>query len=258
MARPNPGYGNGIFRRRIRLRADGALVAVELEDGNHGFRLRLGHDGRAVTAIEADAIRHPFGTCAEAVQPLAHIVGHRLADGVKVLRDRLVPGDQCTHLFDMAMLAAAHAGRGNRQFVYDMAIHDETEAPALAEIRRDGEPVHAWTVRAREIASPKELAGRPLMRGFHAWASQAFTGDTLEAASALQRAYFVAQSRRYTFDPPHDNPGTADGMPQGSCYSYNAGMVERAFRSGGTVRDFTHAADQLLRFERNVPRDARV
>lgn len=252
MAKPNPDYGSGIFRRRIRLRADDALVAVELEDGNHGFRLRLRHDGRAVTAVEADAIRHPFGTCAEAIQPLALIVGHRLADGVKALRDRLVPGDHCTHLFDMAMLAAAHAGHGSRQFDYDMAIYDETIAPALAEIRRDGELIHAWTVRARQIASPKQLAGRPMMRGFHAWASQAFDGDALEAASALQRAYFVAQSRRYSFDPPQDNPGTADGMPHGSCYSYNAGVVERAFRTAGTVRDFTHAADKLLRFERSA------
>ena len=82
-----------------------------------------------------------------------------------------------------------------------------------------------------------------------AWASETFEGDALEAAGALQRGYFVAQARRYRFDPPEDNPATADGMAPGACYSYGAGVVERAFRSGVTVRDFTHAPDKLLRFE---------
>jgi len=249
MGKPNPDYGRGILRRRMRVRAHGLQVDVDLEDNNHAFRLRLRHDGSAVTAVEVDSVRHPFGTCPEAVRPLQLIVGHRLADGVKALRDRLSPGEHCTHMFDMAMLAVAHAGGGDEQFEYDIAVHDETDAPARAEIRRNGTLVHAWTVRARAIVTPVELAGRPMMRGFHAWASETFEGDALEAAGALQRGYFVAQARRYRFDPPEDNPATADGMAPGACYSYGAGVVERAFRSGVTVRDFTHAPDKLLRFE---------
>lgn len=253
MGRPNPDYGRGIFRRRIRVRAEGALVAVDLEDNNHGFRLRLRHDGQAVSAVEVDSVRHPFGTCPEAVRPLQRIVGHRLADGVQALRERLVPGEHCTHMFDMAMLAVAHAGGADECFEYDIAVHDETDAPARAEIRRDGELVHAWTVRARELVEPGALAGRPMMRGFHAWASQAFAGDALEAAGALQRGFFVAQARRYTFEPPAQNPASADGMAPGACYSYGAGVVERAFRSGGTVRDYTHAPERLLRFDPPSP-----
>jgi len=249
MARPNPRYGSGVFRRRIRVHPGDGMVTVELEDGNHGFRLRLHHDAQAVTAIEADPIRHPFGTCAEAVRPLQQFVGARLADGARALRERIAAGEHCTHLYDMAMLALAHAGRGGRALQYDMAIDDETDRPARAEIRRDGVVVHAWKVRDKQVVEPQALAGKPMMRGFHAWASQAFAGDALEAAGALQRAYFVAQSRRYDFDPPELNPATADGMPHGSCYSYNRGVVERAFRSGGTVRDFTHGAERLLRFD---------
>ena len=85
MAKANPRYGNGVFRRRIRLCAADGLVTVELEDGNHGFRLRLRHDGSVVRGVEADTIRHPFGTCPEAVVPLREFVGHRLADGSKAL-----------------------------------------------------------------------------------------------------------------------------------------------------------------------------
>jgi len=77
MSKPNVHYGNGVFRRRIRLCADAGRVMVELEDGNHGFRLRLHHDGRVVADVDADTIRHPFGTCPEAVVPLREFVGHR-------------------------------------------------------------------------------------------------------------------------------------------------------------------------------------
>jgi hypothetical protein len=130
-----------------------------------------------------------------------------------------------------------------------MAVHDEAAGLTRAEIRRDGALVHAWQIQAHRVVAPAVHQGQPMMRGFHAWASAAFGAAELEAAAALQRAYFVAQSRRFDFDPPEANPGTADGMPHGSCYSYNRGVVERAFRSAGTVRDFTHAAEQLLRFE---------
>ncbi len=249
MGKPNPDYGNGIFRRRIRLCAEGRLVGVELEDNNHGFRVRVRHDGDAVTAVEVDSVRYPFGTCPEAVRPLQCIVGHRLADGVAALRQRLDAGEHCTHMFDLAMLALAHAGRGDERFEYEIAVHDETAEPARAEIRRDGKLVHTWRAQSRCIVDPPELAGRPLARGFYAWASQTFDGDALEAAGALQRGYFVAQGRRQTFDPPHENPATADGMPLGACHSYSAGVVERAFRNGSNVRDFTHSPEKLLRFE---------
>lgn len=258
MSKPNVHYGNGVFRRRIRLCADAGRVTVELEDGNHGFRLRLQHDGRVVTDIEADTLRHPFGTCTEAVRPLRQFVGHRLADGAKALRERLDPGAHCTHLFDMAMLAIHQASQRTASAAtaidYEMAVHDEAAGLTRAEIRRNGAPVHAWQIQSHRVIAPAVHQGQPMMRGFHAWASAAFGGAELEAAAALQRAYFVAQSRRFDFDPPEQNPGVADGMPHGSCYSYNRGVVERAFRSAGTVRDFTHTPEKLLRFEPGAAR----
>ena len=257
MAKPNPLYGTGIFRRRIHLRADNNAVAVELEDGNHGFRIVLRHDGEQVSGIDMDALRHPFNTCPEALGPLQRIVGHRLDSAAQTLRDRLVPGDNCTHLFDMAALAVSHAGCSGTELDYDMAVEDEvtgdeTARAARVEISCNGRSVHAWQVRAHHIVAPPALAGLPMMRGFHAWASRHFNASELEAAIALQRAYFVAQSRRHSFDPPAANPAIGDGMPQGSCYSYNHGAVERAVRSTNTVRDFTNTPEKLLRFEPSI------
>ncbi|HOM15214.1 MAG TPA: DUF2889 domain-containing protein [Rubrivivax sp.] len=178
MSKPNVHYGNGVFRRRIRLCADAGRVMVELEDGNHGFRLRLHHDGRVVADVDADTIRHPFGTCTEAVRPLRQFGGHRLADGTKALRDRLDPGAHCTHLFDMAMLAIHHAGQrtasAGTAIDYEMAVHDEAAGLTRAEIRRNGALVHAWQIRSHRVASPAVHQGQPMMRGFHAWASAAF------------------------------------------------------------------------------------
>ena len=85
MAKPNVRYGNGVFRRRIRLRADAGRVTVELEDGNHGFRLRLHHDGHTVTGIDADTLRHPFGTCAEAVLHAITIILQPCANKASVI-----------------------------------------------------------------------------------------------------------------------------------------------------------------------------
>lgn len=259
MARPNPLYGTGTFRRRIRVHAQPRQVTVELEDGNHGFRLRLWHDGERVTTVEVDPLRIPFNTCAEALRPLQRAVGHRLDEDEATLRSRLVPGDNCTHMHDMAILAVAHAAAHRDEGVsirlYDMAVDDERDGITRARIACDGVPVHDWQIAHRPphttphtLIAPPELAGRPAMRGFHAWASQTFEGMPREAAVALQRAYFVAQARRHSFEPVAEHPGISDGMPQGACYSYNTGAVERAFRSEGTVRDFTHTPELLLKF----------
>lgn len=259
MVRPNPLYGTGTFRRRIRVRAAPREVAVELEDCNHGFRLRLWHDGERVTTVEVDPLRIPFNTCAEAIRPLQRAVGHRLDEGEATLRSRLVPGDNCTHMHDITILAVAHAaahhGDEHTMRLYDMAVDDEREGITRARITCDEVPVHEWEIASQPphipphtLIAPPELVGRPVMRGFHAWASPAFEGMPREAAVALQRAYFVARARRHSFEPVAEHPAISDGMPQGACYSYNTGAVERAFRSDGTVRDFTHTPDLLLKF----------
>ncbi len=86
------------------------------------------------------------------------------------------------------------------------------------------------------------------MRGFYAWAAQTFQGMPFEAAQLLQRGYFVAQARRWTYEPIEQNPAITDGMPRTACYSYNTGAVERARRIHGSVRDYSSSPEPLLRF----------
>lgn len=246
MVQANPDYGKGVFRRRLRIEAKARRVDVALEDGNHGFRLTLHHDGQRVVDIVADAPRYPFATCPEAAQVLKRIVGCPLDEDITQMRRRLVPGDNCTHLLDMALLAVAYASKSGLTRQYDITIVDEQNGITLAQIDCNGERLHEWSIRDHVVEAPVSLAGGPMMKGFHPWASEMFSGQALEAAMVLHRGYFVAQSRRYLFD---GYSGVTDGRPSDTCYSYNPKVVERALRINGSLRDFSLSPEKLLKFE---------
>ena len=252
MGTPNPDYGSGVFRRRLHWQAVPGCVAVALEDSNHGFRLRLRHDGRQITAVEAEPVRHPFTTCPEAVSNVQQVTGLALADAA-ALRARLPQATNCTHLVDMALLAASHADDAGQARHYDIAVADERDGLTAARITCDGQAIHAWAIRNHAIETPAGLAGRPVMRGFYAWAAAQFSGMELEAAQLLQRGYFVAQARRSVYLPVERYPASSDGMTIGACYSYNTGAVERALRIHGSVRDYSRSAERLLQFDGTAP-----
>ena len=258
LQRMDPNYGKGVFRRRLRLQVQGdgsgpaglgGLMLVDLEDNNHAFRIRLQHDGVVVTDVLSESVRHPFTTCPDASQPLRRAIGLRLdADGL-TQRQRLEPGANCTHLFDMTILALAHAADVGLDRLYEITIDDERDGLIRSRIECNGETIHDWQVRDQVVEAPDAYAGQPIMRGFYAWASQAFTGMPLEAAVALQRGFFVGQSRRYVSRPIELYPAISDGVPDGVCYSYNHGVVERALRINGSIRDHSDSPDRLLKFD---------
>lgn len=248
MFEPNPDYGSGTFRRRLRLVVDARGVDVELEDTNHAFRLALRHDGAKITALEPVYVRHPFTTCPESRGFLSRLVGQPLAS--TDVRRQVEPRAVCTHLADMTATALAHWREDGLRRLYDIEVEDERNGLARARISCDDEPVHDWIVARHVIATPEALAGRPMMKGFHAWASEAFSGMPFEAAMALHRGYFVAQARRVNTSPERDHPAAGDGMPDGVCYSYSSPAVARALRIEGSKRDFTNDTEALLRFIR--------
>lgn len=254
MLAPNPRYGSGVFRRRVRVRVAARVIEVDLEDSNHAFRLAVRHDGERLMAIEPDYVRHPFTTCPESGVHLAGLAGralHDLPEARRLLETRV----SCTHLVDMLGLALAHLHETGFACLYDIAVDDEREGRTRARISCDGEPVHDWTIAQHAIVEPETLLDRPMLQGFHAWAREAFDSRPFEAALMLQRGYFVAQARRYSTDPEREHPAAGDGVPDGVCYSYSTPVVARARRIEGSKRNFTNDADALLRFERE-PRDS--
>lgn len=249
MGTPNPNYGSGAFRRRVRWCAHDRQVETELEDSNHGFRLTLRHDGERITALDPLPIRFPFTTCPEAVRQIRALTGMALAD-VAAIRARLPQADNCTHLVDLLLLALAHVADSGQACSYDITVMDEHDGLTAAQISSEGELLHDWQIRAHVITAPTGLAGKSAMRGFWAWAAEKFQGRArdFEAAQLLQRGYFVAQARRWSYVPLARHPAIGDNMPRTACYSYSEVAVHRARRIHGSVRDLTQSADPLLQF----------
>src|SRR5690606_3542405 len=81
----NPAYGQGTFRRRIRLEGHDGHVRAALEDTNHGFCVTIHHDGQVVTAISPEAKRTPYDTCPEAGRNLQALVGSRIDSSARDL-----------------------------------------------------------------------------------------------------------------------------------------------------------------------------
>lgn len=247
----NPRYGEGLYRRRIRLTRSDQQLGAELEDDCHGFRLRLEHDGHRVTAVSGDALRVPLNTCAGALQPLQALVGVALDAPVADIVASVAPRSNCTHLFDLSLLALAHWPQPEPVRIYDVEVVDQAEqgTAARAEVFLNGVSLHRWQLVRMNIVEPLAYAGRPVLRGFSAWANDAFAGLEREAAFVLSRGVFVACSRMFDMSNIGGQSALNHTHMLGACYSYSEGVVEHAIRNHDTVRDFSAAPEQLLTFK---------
>lgn len=254
----NPGYGSGIFRRRIRLTRIGLSqtgpceateqVLGELEDCNHGFRVRVYHDGDKVVAIEPEFMRIPFTTCATADLPLQKLVGATLQSDSKVLARFARPGSNCTHLLDLSLLAIAHAGGSDNLTQWDVEVTDESDDASQLKVLRNGAVIHHWQAREFALTGPAPLAGNTLFKGFSGWANELFSGLEHEAAHILQKGYYVAQARRYDVDSKAGELAIQHDTMLGNCHTYSAEFASKAIRNANTIRDFTADPEQLLKF----------
>ncbi|MCY4427582.1 MAG: DUF2889 domain-containing protein [Halieaceae bacterium] len=246
----NPNYGEGCYRRRIGLKAGPGHVVGELEDDCHGFRLRLEHDGAKVTGITGETPRIPMNTCSGALRPLRELIGLPLNMPAPEIVGSVDPRSNCTHLYDLALLAMAHVGWDKPSRIYDVVVDDQPGGgrPARAEVFLDGESMVRWEVCWTSIVTPAELRGKPIMQGFSAWANQHFHGLEKEAAFVLSKGIFVGMSRRYDMSKIGGMPALYQASMMGVCYSYSEGVVERAVRLSGSVRDFSRHPEQLLKF----------
>ena len=244
----NPNYGQGVFRRRIKLENCKNHLLAELEDCNHGFRLRLYHDNTSVTAIEVETLRYPLSTCRNAGQPLQVLVGCKLTASIERILRYARPRDNCTHLFDLASLAIAQATRNEKCRIYDIEVPDSTDGTSGLLIRRNGDIIHHWQAIDHSLSAPQVLSGKPLMKGFYLWAFKHFQDEELEAALALQKGYFVSRARHIDLDASAGMPASGDKYMLGACYTYSPAIVVDAVREANSVRDFSECPEQLLKF----------
>jgi len=239
-------YGEGIYRRRILLVAANGRVTADLEDDFHCYRVEIEHDGGQVGAVRGDAARYPWTECGRVFTPLQAFRGTPLSTSLTAVSRRANPRENCTHVFDLAVLAVAHAaaGRGRRQ--YDIAVPDRTDGVTRATLERDGEPVLAWDLCGSEVSDPPPYAGRELRgAGLARWAEAELDPDTAEAAIVLRRGSFIANGRLGDFDSARD-ASVLLAWAENSCHSFTRGIAEKALRVRGSTREFTHHPERLL------------
>lgn len=246
----NPNFGQGIYRRRIRLQQCAGYVAGDLEDCNHGFQVQVYHDGKQVTKVAGQARRQPFTTCDQAIEPLQALQGIALGLSSEELVKTMNPRANCTHWLDLALLAIQHASRKNEEIrEYDMAITDEDDKPANITLKRNGDLVLQWQVEDWCILQPENLVGNTLYRGFAHWANAVFANDDdKEAAFVLQKGYFVSRARRFDTIIMAGESANAHASMYDACFTYSQPRRDVAVRTENTTVDFTHIPEQLLRF----------
>jgi hypothetical protein len=239
-------HGSGVYRRRIVLRTVGTgVVVAELEDDYHHFRCTLRHDGRVVTACEGQAVRYPWATCPGATALLTQLAGMPLSPRSTAVGDHADVGEQCTHLFDLAGLAVAHAYSGREERRYAIDVPDRTGDTTHAALSRDGAPLLEWTVVGDAVVAPEQFAGFSLRRGFMRSAEAEFDPDTAEAAIVLRRATMISWGRTVDLDGVRVAAELGPAF-QGRCHTFSDAHRNEAIRMTATTLDFTDAADRLL------------
>ena len=223
------------FRRRLRVTPWAGSVCSELEDDYHRMSVTLNHDGRTVRHIEPVMQRVPWTICPGAAAQLQRtFTGVALADFAARGEKR----ENCTHLHDLAILAAAHAFDG-APLVYDILVSDPIAGRRRAEMRRNGATMLAWSDEKNRIVEPAELAGVTLDK-LRPWIDS-LPAEQRESARLLQWGAIIANGRSRSLDQQSD----ASALGVGRCYTFQAHRVAAAERIGD-IRDFSQGTTQLL------------
>jgi hypothetical protein len=237
-------YGEGIYRRRIRLATvEPGVVRAELEDDYHHFRCTLTYADGVVTGCEGEAVRHPWTTCPGAMGLLRSLVGTPLDARSTAILGRVRGNEHCTHLVDLAGLAIAHAYARRDRRDYDITVPDRVGTRCEPVLARDGEVILHWVVDGATIVDPPRFAGIGVTGGFREFVERELDVDTAEAAVVLRRGTMISWGRSMQLD---DVAVAAELDMLGSCHTFTAGTAEHAERERGSTLDFTDAPDRLL------------
>ena len=239
-------YTEGPYRRRIRIvtTAPGAVDA-ELEDDFHHFGLALTHDGTRVSSVEGRAVRSPWTTCPAAVGPLHAVEGMPLSPRCTAVAGHAEPRANCTHLFDLAGLAVAHAARGTWHREYDVEIPRPVAGRSRVRLWRDRELALDWRLVDGRVVDAPPYSDVPWGGGFLRWADSALDPETAESAIVLRRACTIGSGRGMDLDRI-DRASELEKIMAGVCYTMSEQHIHVALRNKGTVRDFAERPDALL------------
>ena len=222
------------FRRRFIVSPASGRVSSEVEDDYHCMGVTIHHDGRVATKVESVMQRVPWTTCPGAVAQL-----EQTFTGVP-LESFAARGEKkanCTHLHDLAVLAAAHAS-DNAPLVYDLLVSDPIDGRRRAQLRRNGQRLLGWVVADGRLVEPEELAG-VAFDNMRSWIDS-LDSERQEAARLLRWGTILAHGRTIAWERQSDS----SRLPIGNCYTFQPERAAIAKRVG-VIRDFSDGPQPL-------------
>ena len=232
-----PAWPPGLWRRII-IHPGAGWIGGALEDDMHRFHLRFDHDGTRITMADAQALRHPWSACPGAAPHIAHeLTGALLAEVAS--RD---PALHCTHLYDLAVVLAAHAN-DTTPTQFDMRVADRIDERTTATMEVNGEQLLRWQLQGTAIVGDGDHAGRDL-RKLSSW-KQDLPPREAELAAMLRRAIFVSGARRFTA-PPGMTAADQGSLRMGVCFNYQLPQAETSTRTPDGLSDFSASGREPL------------
>jgi hypothetical protein len=206
-------------------------VTAEVEDDYHRFFVELRHDGDHITGVNTESKRFPWTTCPSAGDHLAaRLVGAALRD----VATREEPLTHCTHMLDLAILAAAHAG-DTAPTLYEMLVDDPDNSPRAAILRRNGDVLLRWLIDGTTLVVPGMMAGRDLRQLKH-WIGE-IDPDMREPARVLRRGAYIARGRGFDFSQL-TTASAVTAKATVACYTFSAEHGDDAWHIDESMRDF--------------------
>jgi hypothetical protein len=222
------------FRRRFRVTAGPGWVRSAVEDDYHCMQVTLRHRDGIVITVEPVIFRAPWTTCPGAAAQLQATFSGVSLEGFAFRGEK---SENCTHLHDLALLAAAHA-HDAEPLVYDILVSDAVDNRRRSELRRNGTRLLHWVERNGSLVEPAALAGLRLDQ-LRAWIDSLDTAGQ-EAARLLRWGAILAHGRAI----PLERQSDARRMPP-NCYTFQPQRVASASRCG-EIRDFSQGQAQPL------------
>lgn len=226
----------GGFRRRIRLFPAPGRIVAGLEDNLHRFAMELSHNGRDVADVRMRTERYPWTTCADAAAFLREqIVGKRLDElaGLNCF-------EHCTHLFELAVLCAAHS-HDTAPTQFDLHVEEWAGDRTRVLLQINGRRVLDLRVKGQVVDTPGDWFGRDLLQFSH-WRKD-LDAASAEAAMLVGRAIYVSLGRKSAIVERASDRGP---RVLGVCFSYQPQRVQEAMRMAHSRREFSDSSDQLL------------
>ena len=207
------------FHRRIRLHPYPDRIVAGLEDNLHFFATELSHAAGRIDGIRVKAERYPWNICPGAATFLSDQLAGRQIEAIA----NLDMSQHCTHLFELAVLSAAHAG-DERPVQFDLHVDDWAGDCTKVSLFVDGQPDLECAVRCGEV----EGAGQ------WSWRNEIAPADR-EKAMLVARAVYVSLGRAA---PVVDRAVERGPRVLGVCYSYQRSRVEDAAKMSHSRREF--------------------